>query len=105
MNPEILIQPITPEEVIGLKKDEMPAEVTQAFNSLLGEKVRKGHALIRQDDAVARMVEMGLDSAEIYEKGWLDIEDMYREAGWEVSYDRPGFNESYAATFKFRAKS
>lgn len=33
----------------------------------------------------------------------LDVEDVYRAAGWEVTYDKPGYNETYDATFTFRS--
>jgi hypothetical protein len=40
----------------------------------------------------------------IFKGNWLDIEPIFRKAGWEVSYDRPGFNETYEPTWKFSAK-
>ena len=36
--------------------------------------------------------------------GWLDVEGIYRKAGWDVEYDSPGYCEDYPATFKFRKK-
>ena len=42
----------------------------------------------------------------ICEEGWLDVEDVYRKAGWEVIYDAPGYNESfYEPSFEFRIKN
>lgn len=29
--------------------------------------------------------------------GWLDLEDIYRDEGWTVEYDSPGYNETYEA--------
>lgn len=34
---------------------------------------------------------------------WLNFEGAYRRAGWKVEFDKPGYNESYPATFKFTA--
>ncbi len=32
---------------------------------------------------------------------WLNVEELYRAQGWTVTYDKPGYNESYPATFTF----
>lgn len=37
----------------------------------------------------------------IFDKHWLDIEDTYRKAGWNVEYDKPGYCENYDAYFVF----
>jgi hypothetical protein len=44
---------------------------------------------------------MGMERAEVFSKHYLDFEDVYRKQGWKVYFDRPGFNESYTATFTF----
>ncbi len=40
----------------------------------------------------------------IYERGWLNVEPIFEEAGWEVHYDKPSFNESGDARFEFKEK-
>ncbi len=45
-----------------------------------------------------------MSSSEIYERHLLDVEPSYRAEGWEVEYDKPGYNETYEATFTFRKK-
>jgi hypothetical protein len=37
----------------------------------------------------------------IFEHNWLDIEDIYRQAGWAVEYNAPAYNETFDETFKF----
>ena len=32
------------------------------------------------------------------------IEPLYREKGWNVEYDKPGYNEFYKARFIFKKK-
>lgn len=32
------------------------------------------------------------------------LDAVYEKAGWKVSYDKPGYNESYDPYFKFTAK-
>ena len=47
------------------------------------------------------VVAKALKRKEIYDKNWLDVEDVYESAGWKVEYDKPGYNENYEPTFTF----
>lgn len=98
---EQVVRPITPAEVAGHKIDQIPELALEAFNELIVQHSEDGHATFKQSDVVALMVEKGLDHDEIFEKGWLNVEDLYREVGWKVTYDKPGYNETYPATFTF----
>ena len=100
-NPERQVRPISPDEVTGLQRELIPPEVIEIFNRFIGRTILNGHATIRQDDVVKALVESGLDKRAIFDNGWLNIEEIYREAGWEVVYDSPAYNESYPPTFKF----
>jgi len=46
----------------------------------------------------------GLTRQGMYDKGWMDVEDAYRKAGWDVDFDKPGYNETYEANFTFSKK-
>lgn len=48
--------------------------------------------------------ELGLSRQEIFDNRLLDVEDVFRSQGWKVEYDKPGYNESYPATFTFRSE-
>jgi hypothetical protein len=98
------IQPIKPKEVADYKRENFPNEVFEAFNELIVENAGPGEIVVKQKDVVKRMVDKGLNRDEIYKKGWLDIEDVYRKAGWKVGYDKPGYNESYDAFFVFKQR-
>jgi hypothetical protein len=50
------------------------------------------------------MVEKGLKETVIFDKHYLDVEDIYRGVGWIVEYDRPGYSEGYEPYFTFRKK-
>jgi len=43
--------------------------------------------------------------SEIINNGWLNIEEAYRAADWEVEYDKPAYNETYRAHFIFKKAS
>ncbi len=97
-------KPVTPKEVVNLKKSLIPDAVIESFNELIAEKYLGGSSTFKQKDVVARMVKKGVLSEEIYKNGWLDVEDIFEKAGWKVEYDKPGYNESYDATFTFSKK-
>lgn len=96
-------KPISPSEVVSAKREAIPEAVFNAFNKLIAEKWNGHCATIRQEEVVALIAaEMSLESTQvIYEKHWLDIEKIYEQAGWKVTYDKPAYCESYPATFKF----
>ena len=98
------VSPIKPGQISGLQNDSIPAVVIETFNEFLVQHCRGKFAVIRQDEVVAALVAKGLEREEIFDKNWLDIEDLYREAGWKVSYDKPGYNEMYEPTWDFKMK-
>lgn len=98
------VRPIKPSEVAKQKKVNFPDAVFEAFNELIVENFTGSAATVGQEEVVELMKKKGLNGNEIYKKGWLNIEETYEKAGWEVDYDRPGYNESYAATFTFTSR-
>lgn len=103
--------PITPNEAKGRRKTAVPAQVLEAFNELIVEGLCNGSSTVSQKDAVARIqskinATLGNEYTyqEICDRGWLNVEDIYRGSGWKVTYDKPGYNETYDATFEFKAK-
>lgn len=97
-----MMKPITPDEVVRAKANTIPDEVFQAFNELIAESWNGRYAQFTQDAVLNRICgHLDCPRELPFAKGWLDIEPMYREAGWTVKYDKPGYNEDYSATFKF----
>lgn len=101
-------KPISPKDVVSLKRDGIPDKVIEAFNELIAKSWNGGYAYVKQEEVVALIkAKTGLDSTtggEIYANNWLDVEDIYRQAGWIVTYDKPGYNENYGASFQFKKK-
>jgi hypothetical protein len=98
-------EPIKPSEVAEKKGKNIPKEVSDVFNELIVKEYNGSSATIRQDEVVKLLVKKGLKESEILKNRLLDVEDVYRKAGWKVEYDKPGFNEDYDATFKFTKNS
>lgn len=98
------VHPIKPEDIAAEKEIIFPDAVLSSFNELITQNWNGSFATIRQDDVVALMVKNGLKRKEIFDKGWLEVKDAYKSAGWMVEYDKPGYYESYPANFIFRRK-
>mgnify|MGYP001258179063 CR=1 FL=1 len=105
------VKPISPKEIIERKQDSIPDEIFQAVNEMITKNWNGHSSTFRQSDLVDHYFsivgggELNSDREKIYENHWLDFEDIYRKAGWSVEYDRPGYNESYPATFTFKKKN
>lgn len=97
-------QPIKPSDVAKTKESVFPNEVLEAFNEIIATNYHRNSSCFRQDDVVELMVKKGLKRKDIFENHWLDVEAVYQNAGWNVEYDAPGYNESYPATFTFSHK-
>jgi hypothetical protein len=112
-----MLKPITPQEIAKV----VPDCVIRAVNQLLGENLSGNKVVLKQDDIIRRILcdndtaSMNEEDALkwslnkdrrniIFNRGWLDFESIYRDVGWKVVYDKPGYNESYAATFEFSRK-
>lgn len=114
------ITPSQAKEAARLRKiQSIPSFVIEAINSLLIEKVNQhGYAKLYQDDIIAKILEadaewtdptngsihIKVDRNMIFEKRWLDFEDLFNEVGWHVTYDQPGYNESYTSCWEFQEK-
>lgn len=108
-----MVVPFTPAEVADQQVKRLPEFVIEAVNEVLVKKTVNGYGTIPQDDLIeaicvkARMTmshkfkSVAQLREVLFAERWLDFEKTYRAAGWKVDYDRPGYNESYSATFTF----
>ncbi len=100
-----MVQPIKPSEVILKKALFIPDEVIEAFNELIAKKWNGTLAIIKQNEIVELVgAKLSLDSVRPFDRNWLNVEDIFRDVGWMVVYDKPGFNEQYGATYTFTKK-
>jgi DNA-binding response OmpR family regulator len=98
------VKPITPEEIEEATATRIPDVVYEVVNEQIAKNWRGNSATIRQDAIVTALIRRpgtAITKQQIFDGHWLDFEDAYREVGWEVVYDGPGYSESYPATFKF----
>lgn len=101
------MKPLSPQEVADVAKSEIPPAVIEAVNNLLKKKYRRGQSItLKQEDIMKEVTRLNSDltSTIVYENGWMDFEATFEGVGWKVTYDKPGYNESYPATFEFTPK-
>jgi hypothetical protein len=100
------VKPISPEEIIDKLEDIIHPAIIQAVNKLLKSKFRGGYVTIKQKDIVeeAMKIDSTLLRKDIFENHWMDFEKVYKKYGWIVTYDRPGYNESYEPSYEFKPK-
>jgi hypothetical protein len=99
-----MTDPVTPETVVAHKLSQVPDDVIKVFNDLIAVAFDGTSAVVYQDDAIEGIIAKGIarTGKEVADRHWLDIEPVYRASGWTVAYDKPGYNESYRASFTFR---
>lgn len=102
MTAETIGKPITPQEVAGAKRKYIPAAVFDAFNAEIAQRFAGGRAIVPQETIVARLEAAGLQRREIFDSGWLNVEESYEAAGWTVIYTKPAYNESGSPYFEFK---
>lgn len=100
------MKPINPSEAKAAALKAIPDEVIQAVNELIVENFSTGTITITQSEIkqrAKRHMYPNLDDPQtgIFESRWLDFEDIFRQSGWRVEYDRPAYYENYQPLFRF----
>ena len=99
-----MTKPIRPNEINKLSI--IPDGVIDVFNMLITKHYRNGYAEFTAGEASKAICEKMTCASHVpYDEGWMDIEPIYRKAGWLVDFDSPAYNESYPATYKFTRKN
>jgi len=97
-------KPFTPDFILQNKDKFIPQEMIKAVNILLSEKYNGNSATLKQFEIIQKFLEISgskYSRNEIFDKHYLDFEEIFRNAGWEVKYDKPGYDEDYDENFKF----
>lgn len=104
------VEALSPKEILDGLNDIIPGFIIEAVNNLLKKEFRGGYATILQKDISAEAIRIAatqgktVTAQQIYDENWMDWEPIFRKAGWKVTYDKPGYNESYDASFEFKPK-
>lgn len=96
---------ITPEQVSEVRENAIPPEVLKVFNDMIVENFDGHSARLDQDDVLERVVQnTGVARGLVLSRNWLNVEDIFRRAGWKVEYDKPAYCENYTAYWIFSKK-
>ena len=100
------VKPFTPDEARNNKKHIIPDEVIQVVNELLVRELNGSYASLYEDEIVAEVLKRmpHLTRESVFKNKYLDFEPLFREQGWDVKYDSPGYDESFRAYFTFTVK-
>ena len=96
------VTPISPKDLTPT----IPDVVIEAVNTLLSKHYKVRGTTIKQEDIIQEIIKIkpDLTRATIFDGGYLDFEAAYEAKGWSVTYDKPGYNETYPASFLFVGK-
>lgn len=95
---EEVVKPLSPQDLAG--RLCIPDFVIEAVNELL-RKHYDGHGCTITLKEVEAAIEKAKPQEAVWQKNWLNFETLFRENGWSVDYDQPGYNETYAAHYRF----
>lgn len=100
---------LSPQEAIVRFKNEVPEPVLEAWNSVIVSNLRVQGGKVSSQftlDELANKVTsaMNVNRSEAVDKGWLSLEDIFRDRGWKIDRDTPGYNESYPTRFTFKGQ-
>lgn len=100
------VEPIKPKDIIDNLDDIIHPAVIKAVNALLKEQYRGGTVTIKLKEVISRAKQIcpDLSPQEMEDKKHLDFEPVFRKAGWKVTYDQPGWDETYDSYFEFSSK-
>lgn len=100
--------PLTPAEVESTNKTHLPDFVIEAVNELLIRHYSNHSTTILYQDDLVELVKVKMQALEAlggaekkFDNSWLDIERTYGVYGWNVVYEKPGYNETGRSFFKF----
>ena len=105
-----MVKPISPKEIKAVKDLSIPDEVISAVNTLLVQAWDGTRAIIKLNAIIALAItnfsisNESMTREKLFETNALDFESLFRKEGWTVIFDKPSWDESYDAYFKFTKK-
>lgn len=98
-------------------KIEKAKSIPQWFLNIINDLLVKNYngpnksITLYQDDIIdsvlasAEAKAEGMTRNEIFNSGYINFEAAYENVGWNVTYDKPSYDDNYKAYFKFSPKS
>ena len=97
-------KPFTPAEAVAKANHAIPDEIIDAAETLIALKLKNGRAVVPLEDLITESaINMHMDREEFLAKSkgtnWLDIEPLFRDSGWKVSFSSAAYCETYFAPY------
>lgn len=99
-----MTKPISPQEVVQLKSEQIPHGVIKAFNETIAAHYTAGKAEVPLQHVLDRIAIHMNTPEDAIPDWWLDVEDIYRQEGWKVTFYKPARDENFKSFFDFRKK-
>lgn len=102
-----MVKPIKPQKIYKKRLETFPDVMIEAVNRLIAQEWDGFSATITQDEIINLFLSLSpstVDEDEIFDNHWLDFEPIFEKAGWKVTYDQPGYCETYDASYTFLKK-
>ena len=96
--------PFTFDDVKKSKKSHNMDIIIDAVNKLLVKNFSKRSSIIISQDELIKEIKSlndAVTNSELFENHYLDIEDLYENYGWKVTYNKSAYNEESSSTFTF----
>lgn len=96
------VQPLSPDRLVTPKAFQIPNIVIMVVNKLINENWDGHLSRVWQSDIIINIGRLtGIDKESILRNRWLNVEPLYREAGYKVNYIAPNPGEKGDAYFEF----
>ena len=96
------VLPIKPHEIANEIPDFVINGANECIKNHYSELTKTSHFTVNElIYYIFQYAPKDLQRQELFDKGWLDIEPLYRRAGWKVEYDKPAYYEDYQPNFTF----
>jgi len=101
-------KPITPEEIVEVKKTTIPDSIIEAANQLIIDHWDGSSSTFKLKELIIKYRKIAGSGAvserKLIDYNWLNIEPTFEDVGWKVKYDSPSRDEDFDAYFDFRKK-
>lgn len=99
------IKPVRPEDVFKQEEHTIHPSMIRAINLFLTRFDGK-QAIITVEELIDKFLEFESKWTRdmIWKKKQLDFEGLYKDSGWDVIYDKPGYEETYKPFYLFKLK-
>lgn len=99
-----MVGAFSPEEAEQAKAASLPEAVFETVNSFLAKRSGDREITVFQEEVVLGLLERGFEREQIFADRLLNFEKAYETVGWNVTFDKPAYNETGMAHWVFTRK-